>query len=144
MGMFDKYLILKIDYESWKVDVVSEHTHDLDILMPISAVVDQSNNRNFLIHNSKGFITGNLIGEDVVLNERQEFNVGHLACLKLVETKLCGLSYSNLNGTWSWKYCEIDLITSASSTADISFLLDDNSCSRNLNVSFLFFMTNSD
>jgi hypothetical protein len=58
------------EYSIMKINIILKHTHDFDIYMPISAVVDQSNNRNFLIHNSKRFIMSSLIGEDVVLNER--------------------------------------------------------------------------
>jgi hypothetical protein len=134
----DGYSILKIDYKSWKIDVLLEHRHDRDRFGFLLAVVDRFDNRNFLIYYNTGFIRGSSVGDQVILDPHREFDVGYLVCSKLDRNKIIGLSFSYQDLTMLWKYCEIDLINLAKTTTDIFVPRNQIDHSPALEVNFLY------
>jgi hypothetical protein len=134
------WLVLKIDYKSWEIIVVS------DVFFPAISVsfflIDQLNEQNLLIYNRTSFATGSLIGNQIVFNPRRELNLEYLFYSTLIGNYLYGIWElpENDERVIAWKYFKLDMITLAKETTDVSFVLDDGIPIQILYVGFLFLL----
>jgi hypothetical protein len=130
----DGLLLLKIDYKSWKANVVSKA--DLEIRY---TVVNQLDKSNFLVYDTDGFITGNLIGDEVIVSPRREFNFQYLRWSKLVGNRLYAfriLEPQNNTGLSFLQFCNIELVTLTEKTIEVPFPPSDNQATPIVCVSF--------
>jgi hypothetical protein len=111
-------LHFKIDYESLTVGLVST-----TYVQVHSIVIDQLNERNFVVCGTFQFVTGSLVGDRLVFNRRVEYDVGFLIWSKLVGTRVSGfrMTRNYRDGVCYWQYCEIDLVALTEQTFEIPF-----------------------
>jgi hypothetical protein len=129
-------VLLKVNYETWEVSVVANPDHGVEHLYNI--LVDQSDPRKVLIYDSNAFVTGSLVGDEIVFSPRREFNIGNLCCAKLVNNKLCGLRWVGRNIHISWQYRKIDLTTLTEENIDVPFALNTRFYGIDFKVSLYF------
>jgi hypothetical protein len=119
MGMAPHLLILKIDYESCDTSFVSMVTFGLN-----SGVIDQLNERNFLIYSEDRFVSGSLIDENVILSQPKNFDFGNLKWTNLIGNQLIGFRYfdsQNDAGVDRWQFCKIDIVGLKEESVEIPF-----------------------
>jgi hypothetical protein len=131
-------ILLKVNYETWEVSVSSKHIPNLGWISEV--IVDRLNPRNLFISGFRGFVTGNVIKDEIVLNPHQEFAINYLRCANLAGNQLCGLNYMGRNqvGDWMWEYCKIDLATLTEETIDVPITFDDDLSFYPFKASFYF------
>jgi hypothetical protein len=136
METLNGLILLKVNYETWEVSVVSKHILNLGWIGEV--IVDRLNRRNLFIFGFRGFVTGKLTENNIVLNPHREFAINYLRCINLAGNQLCGLHYMGRNraGDWMWQYCKIDLATLAEETIDVPITFDENLSFYPFKVSF--------
>jgi hypothetical protein len=117
----NQLLLFKVDYESWTVSLIS--TSNVASAYPI--VIDQLNERNFVLYGIAQFCTGSLVADRLVLNSSVQYNVGFFIWAKLVGNRFSGFRMRlNLHaGVLYWEYCEIDLATLTEQTFEVRFIV---------------------
>lgn len=125
VGTSDELLHLKIDYESSQISVLSNLAINIESHCGIS---DESNKRRFLIYNFDTFFTGNLVGDQIVLDSGRQFSDGSLRWPKLNGSVLIGFRYLDIreDGISLYQFCKMDLITSTEELFDLSFPHSDS------------------
>lgn len=130
----DQYLLIrssnlisfwKIDYESWKIDFVSQAILELQ---RYKIVVEEGNKNRFLICDSIEFVTGSLVNDEIVLSPVREHNVKALTWPKLSGNKLIGLrslDRENDEGVLFYEFCIVDLDRLTEETVEIPLILND-------------------
>jgi hypothetical protein len=102
----DQIVPLNIDYHYLKTKLVSQ----VDIgFQRDNAVIDELNDRNFILYYKTSFITGSVIDDKIVLSPRKNYDFNNFQWAKLVGNKLIGFRRSNENNIRFWKFCSIDL-----------------------------------
>jgi hypothetical protein len=134
-----KLLVLKIDYDSFQVRLISRH---LLGFKAFNIVVYQLNTTNFLVYNRNEFITGSLIDDKIVCSPKREFEFVDLKYSKLDGNTLSGIRvfrHRNDAGVRLYEYRNIDLTTLVEKIVEAPFTLNNYRLLSNPNVSFLFF-----
>jgi hypothetical protein len=135
---FSKFLLLKFDYDSCEVKVVS--TTYLYFESP-RIIVDQLNQNNFLIYSHNKFATSSVICNEIVISPCQTLDLDGLVYSKLAGNILSGLRLLNRqNDTEDWKleYSEINLTTLDKKIKEVCYALNDYRFYLNDEVIFLF------
>jgi hypothetical protein len=91
------------------------------------------------VYDTDGFITGNLIGDEVIVSPRREFNFQYLRWSKLVGNRLYGfriLETQNNTGLSFLQFCNIELVTLTEKTIEVPFPPSDNQATPIVCVSF--------
>jgi hypothetical protein len=81
--------LLKVDWITWEVSVISKH--DLNFGLLYDVVVDQSDRRKVCVSDWSKFVTGTLVDDNIVFSPRIEVYLGWMHCTKLTGNQLCGL-----------------------------------------------------
>jgi hypothetical protein len=110
-------ILLKLNYDSWEATAVSINRRYVRTL-----VVDELNERRFLIVGSIGFSIGTLIEDEFVVGTERGFDLSDFQCPKLSGDRLIGFRNFGRN---SWKFCRVDLNTLAEERVDVHFDLGD-------------------
>lgn len=124
IATYDELFLLKIDYKSWKVNIISKTDVSLSRFF-----IDQLNDNNFSTYDRFGFITGSLIGDEIVLNPRREFNLDNFILGKLVGNNLIGfrdLNRKNEAGVDLFEFCKIDLSSLTEEKCEVPLCLANN------------------
>jgi hypothetical protein len=134
MRTWDGLLLLKINYETWEVNFVSRPNPGFRNIEHV--LVDQLDSRKVFISGSDGFVTGNLIGDEIVFNTRLEFPIRNMKCAKLIGNQLCGLDYID---RWMWQYRKIDVVKLTAETINVPITLNINFRDFSFPVNFYFY-----
>lgn len=87
-----------------------------------------------------GFLTGSLIGDEMVLGQRRDLNLRSLHLFKLAGNRLFGFRISNDAETSVWQYSTIDLNELTELIVDVPFPFDGRYSVRCLLFSSILFL----
>jgi hypothetical protein len=104
---------LKMDYESWNATAVS-----IDRCNFYRWIVDESNERRFLIARLTNISIGTLIANEFVVGPHQRIDLDDLEWRKLSGDRLIGFRNAYY-GEESWQFCQIDLNTLAEERVNV-------------------------
>jgi hypothetical protein len=136
---------LNIDYHSWEINTVFQSYIGFQ---RDNAVIDELNDRNFILYYKTSFITGSIIDDKIVTNQRKNYDFNKLQWTKLVGNNLIGfrrLNRQNENNIRFWKFCSIDLEELTEKSVEVPFLLRDglNLFKTDVRLSILFLSMNN-
>jgi hypothetical protein len=127
-------LFLKIDYKSWKANVVELYRNILGEI-----VLNELDSRKFIVYNSKSFVTGSLTDGKITLSQKQRFDFLNFRLERLIGNQLlgfCTTSRQNNAEIPLWEFFEINLDTLTRQTVDVPMILNDNHLVKHICVSF--------
>jgi hypothetical protein len=123
MHISNELVLLKVNYETWEVSVVSNPDHGLECIYRV--IIDQSDPSRVLIYNFTGVVTGKLVGDQIVFDPPRELNINGIRCAKLIGNQLFGLHVIGRDeNNWFWQYRKIDLSTLTKETIDVPLALN--------------------
>lgn len=131
--IFYNRALLKFDFDSWETTIVSRECQ----FCRCSIVTDQLNERNFVIILCGGFLTGRLIGDEMVLGQCRDLDLTYLHSFKLVGNQLFAFRSSHVAEISVSQYVTIDLITLDEQIVDVPFPFD-----RHYSVRLSTFLSN--
>lgn len=110
---FSQLFLMKIDYNEWKINVLSsaDTPEEIDRIF-IRLVFDSTDKRKFLIYCflNNAFLTGRIEGNQIVFDEVKHLNeMYRLTCVKLVGQTLSGFKAEDTDRCE--KFFEIDINT---------------------------------
>jgi hypothetical protein len=118
IGTSKLLILLKINYKTWEVNVVSRPNPGFEWIDKV--LIDQLDSRKFCAYNTDVIVTGSLVGDEIVFNQKRSFKLPLFASTMLIGNQLCGIRFiSKETRYWMWRYYKFDLNTSAEETIDV-------------------------